>query len=183
MAAAMAIKKFLEKSRNAVKAKAKKRALLGVIRPVRSVQAHVRRARRAALVSPEYPEPPPNPQPPQVGAHDDGEVKSTKYFGVAVTPGDARGIADIEPWDDGTLRGNQDCRSAHDQGLISLVSQKNTHDKDREAASAAAVTARLERWAATAPARAAARRRREERKRAHRARAPPTTRSSEARLR
>ena len=48
--------------------------------------------------------------------------------------------------------GNQDCRSPHVQWIISLVRQKKTHDKDREAASAAAVTARLERLAATASA-------------------------------
>ena len=102
----MAIKKSLEKSRNAAKAKAKKHALLGMIRQVRSVQAHVRRACAALLVSPGT-----STQPPAAaGAHDDGEVKSIKYFGVAVTPGDAREIADIESWDDEALRGNQDCR-------------------------------------------------------------------------
>ena len=111
----MTIKKSLEKSRNVVKAKAKKRARLGMIRQVRSVQAHVHRA-RAALVSPGT-----STQPPAAaGAHDDGEVKCIKYFGMAVTPGDARDIADIESWDDETIRGNQGCRSAHDQDLISL---------------------------------------------------------------
>jgi len=69
--------------------------------------------------------------PAAAGAHDDGEVKSTKYFGVAVTPGDAREIAEIEAWDDETLWGIQDCRSPHDQWLISLVRQKKTHDKDK----------------------------------------------------
>ena len=54
------------------------------------------RSARAALVSPET-----STQPPAAaGAHDDGEVKSTKYFGVAITPGDAREIAEIEGWDD-----------------------------------------------------------------------------------
>jgi hypothetical protein len=133
----------------------------------------------AASVSPET-----STQPPAAaGAHDDGEVKSIKYFGVAITPGDAREIAEIEAWDDETLQGIQDCRSPHDQWLISLVRSKKIFDKDREAASAAAVTARLERLAATAPARAAARRRYLERKRAERACAPPATRSSEARKR
>ena len=75
-------------------------------------------------------------QPPAAGAHDrdDDEMKRLAYFGVAVTPGDAsdaREIAEIEGWDDETLRGNQDCRSPHDQWLISLVRQKKTHDKDK----------------------------------------------------
>ena len=97
-----------------------------------------------------------------------------------------RALNEIEAWDDETLRANQDCRSPHDQYIISLVRQKKTHDKDREAREvreAAAVTARLERLAATAPARAAKARAHLERKRADRARAPPATRSSEARKR
>ena len=124
--------------------------------------------------------------PAAAGAHDDGEVKSIKYFGVDVTPGEMRALNEIEAWDDETLRANQDCRSPHDQYIISLVRQKKTHDKDREAMEvreAAAVTARLEWLAATAPARAAKRRLQRERERADRARAPPATRSSEERKR
>ena len=122
-------------------------ATMGRAAKASALGAYVRRA-RAALVSPET-----STQPPAAaGANDDGEVKSTKYFGVAFTPDDAREIADIEGWDDETLRGNQDCRSPHGQWPISLVRQKKTHDKDGEAAAAAVVTARLERLAATAPA-------------------------------
>ena len=124
--------------------------------------------------------------PAAAGAHDDGEVKSLKYFGVDVTPDEMRALNEIEAWDDETLRANQDCRSPHEQWVISLVRKKKTHDKDREAREvreAAAVTARLERLAATAPARAAKARAHLERKNADRARAPPATRSSEARKR
>ena len=56
-------------------------------------------------------------------------MKRLAYFGVAVTPGDAREIAEIVSWDDEALRGDQDSRSPHDQWLISLVRQKKTHDK------------------------------------------------------
>ena len=122
--------------------------------------------------------------PAAAGAHDDGEVKSIKYFGVAVTPDEMRALNEIEAWDDETLRANQDCRSPHDQYIISLVRKKKTFDKDREAREvreAVAVAARAQRLAATAPARAAQARARLERKNADRARAPPATRSSEER--
>ena len=79
--------------------------------------------------------------------HDDGEVKSIKYFGVDVTPDEMRALNEIEAWDDETLRANQDCRSPHDQ-------KKKTFDKDREAREvreAVAVAARAQRLAAVAP--------------------------------
>ena len=69
-----------------------------------------------------------------------------------------RALKEIEGLDDETLRANQDCRSPHDQWIISLVRQKKTHDKDREAREvreAAAVAARAQRLAAAAPERAA----------------------------
>ena len=72
----------------------------------------------------------------------------------------------------------------HDQYIMSLVRKKKTFDKDREAREvreAVAVAARAQRLAATAPARAAKARAHLERKNADRARAPPATRSSEAR--
>ena len=95
-----------------------------------------------------------------------------------------RALNEIEAWDDETLRANQDCRSEHDQWIISLVRKKKTFDKDREAREvreAVAVAARAQRLAATAPARAAQARARLERKNADRARAPPATRSLEER--
>ena len=111
--------------------------------------------------------------PAAAGAHDDGEVK-TKYFGVDVTPGEMRALKEIEGWDDETLRANQDCRSPHDQYIISLVRKKKTFDKDREAREvreAVAVAARAQRLAAAAPERAAKARAYLERKNADRARA------------
>ena len=122
--------------------------------------------------------------PAAAGAHDDGEVKSIKYFGVAVTPDEMRALNEIEAWDDETLRANQDCRSPHDQYIISLVRKKKTFDKDREAREvreAVAVAARAQRLAAAAPERAAKARAYLERKNADRARAPPATHSSEER--
>ena len=71
--------------------------------------------------------------PAAAGAHDDGEVKSIKYFGVDVTPDEMRALNEIEAWDDEALRANQDCRSPHDKWVISFVRKKKTHDKDREA--------------------------------------------------
>ena len=106
--------------------------------------------------------------PAAAGAHDDGEVKSIKYFGVAITPGDAREIAEIEAWDDETLQGIQDCRSPHDQYIISLVRQKKTYDKDREVREAVAVAARAAVGGCSARARReGARAFREEERRSH----------------
>ena len=98
----------------------------------------------------------------------------TKYFGVDVTPDEMRALEEIEGLDDETLRANQDCRSPHDQWIISLVRQKKTHDKDKKARAAG----RVGRLAATAPARTAAAAAQKEKTKAERARAPPPTRAA-----
>ena len=94
---------------------------------------------------------------------------------------DAAELADIELWDEGTLRANQNTCSARVQGLIAIVRQRRNVTKrwcDGLARVAKERAERAERFAAEAPARAAAKAKRAEEKKAERALAPPRTRSS-----
>ena len=94
---------------------------------------------------------------------------------------DAAELADIELWDEGTLRANQNTCSARVQGLVSIVRERRNAAK-RWCDGLARVAERrreiTERFAAEAPARAAAQAKRAEKKKAERALAPPRTRSS-----
>ena len=95
---------------------------------------------------------------------------------------DAAELADIELWDEGTLRANQNTCSARVQGLIAIVRQRRNVTKrwcDGLARVAKERAERAERFAAEAPARAAAKAKRAEgkkqRERARRlGRVPPT---------
>ena len=97
---------------------------------------------------------------------------------------DAAELADIELWDEGTLRANQNTCSARVQGLISIVRERRNVTKrwcDGLARVAERRKERAERFAAEAPARAAAKAAKAERRRAEKARAPPRTRASHPR--
>ena len=115
-------------------------------------------------------------------------VEQLRLVAVAAKPtiakelaADAAELADIELWDEGTLRANQNTCSARVQGLIAIVRQRRNVTKrwcDGLARVAKERAERAERFAAEAPARAAAQAKRAEKKKAERALAPPRTRSS-----
>lgn len=105
---------------------------------------------------------------------------AAKATASAQLAADAAELADIELWDEGTLRANQNTCSARVQGLISIVRQRRNVTKrwcDGLARVAKERAERAERFAAEAPARAAAKAAKAERRRAEKARAPPIGRA------
>ena len=97
---------------------------------------------------------------------------------------DAAELADIETWDEGTLRANQNTCSARTQGLIKIIRDRRNAAKrwcDGLARVAERRREMKERFAAEAPARAAAKAAKAERRRAEKARPPPPTRASHPR--
>ena len=97
---------------------------------------------------------------------------------------DAAELADIETWNEGTLRANQNTCSARTKGLIKIIRDRRNAAKrwcDGLARVAERRRETKERFAAEAPARAAAKAAKSERIRAERARPPPPTRASHPR--